>query len=544
MSRVALLIVLLAAACGTSLRPFVDRPVAWAEHDDEDMPRPPDSSGVSAARVAIGMLNLLVREVDRVLSVEWRRPADDVNALDEVPCSTWFCPRNHLGEGLAPAAIAAGPPDATRPVLPLRIISGNEDGAERGFDVIDGADRRFRLKFDPVGFPGLATSAEAVAHRLFWAAGYNTPGAFVMKVIPDDLQIAPGTITLRHGYEPRLFTLTLLAGILAKVAITPEGTIPAVAVAVPRGKAVGAFDFIGQRDDDPNDRIPHQHRRSLRASRVLAAWIDAATMSAGDTQDYWVEEGGRHFIRHYFMDFSSTFGAAWNNIKGPWQGEEQLFELSNSLQRLLTFGVYRRDWQEERRVWEASVRVSPAVGWFPSQGWSPEEFTTVFPLPAHSRMTDRDGYWGAKIVTSFTDDQIHAAVSAGGYRPDDAARLEDALRARRDAIGRYWLTRLSAIERPEISADGKTLCVYNAAIERRAARVGGVLYGLLAGGTQHWQPADGIRTCLAMPQIDGPYAVVTVLSRVEGVFVRAARLHLAWRADEGHFVVAGFERDE
>jgi hypothetical protein len=184
------------------------------------------------------------------------------------------------------------------------------------------------------------------------------------------------------------------------------------------------------------------------------------------------------------------------------------------------------------------------VGWCPGEGFRPEEFTTVFPLPAHVRMTDRDGYWGAKIVTSFTDDQIHAAVSAGGYRPDDAARVEQALRARRAAIGRYWLTRLSAIERPEVAADGKTVCVLNAAIERRAARVGEVLYGLLAGSTQHWQPADGIRTCLALPRLDGPYPVVTLLSRVEGVLVRAARLHLAWRADEGHFVVAGFERDE
>src|SRR5262249_29642169 len=159
----------------------------------------------------------------------------------------------------------------------------------------------------------------------------------------------------------------------------------------------------------------HENRRSLRATRVLAAWIGAATLNAGDTQDYWVEEGGRHFIRHYFVDLSSTFGAVWNGTRGPWQGEERAFELGATVEALATFGASGRGWQEDRHKWEAAIRASPAVGWYPSDGWSPEDFRTVFPLPAHVRMTDRDGYWGAKIVTSFSDAQIRAAVAAGGY---------------------------------------------------------------------------------------------------------------------------------
>ena len=46
--------------------------------------------------VTLIMRDGLANEVDRILALEGRRPARDVNALDEVPCSTWYCPRNHL----------------------------------------------------------------------------------------------------------------------------------------------------------------------------------------------------------------------------------------------------------------------------------------------------------------------------------------------------------------------------------------------------------------------------------------------------------------
>jgi hypothetical protein len=544
-ARGALLLAVVSAGCAAELRrPFADRPVAWVEHDDEDMARPPESSGDSTARIAIGMLNLLVREANRVLSIEWRRPADDVNALDEVPCSSWFCARNHLEGRLTPAAVAAGPPAARAPVLPLTILAGNEAAAERGLDATDRTGRRYWLKFDPPGHLGLVTGAEAVSQRLFWAAGYNAPGAFIVEVHVEDLRIAPAATILHHGYDEQPFTAAALDEILEVVPRTADGRIRAVAVATPAGKVVGAFDFIGTRDDDPNDRIPHQDRRSLRASRVLAAWIDAAGMSAADTQDVWVVEDGRHFVRHYFRDFSSAFGAVWYSAKGPWQGSEGMFDFAGVVQSLLLLGAYRRDWQDHRAEWVTAMGESTAVGWFPGGGWSPDSFRTLFPLPAHVRITERDAYWGAKLVTAFTDEQIHAAVGAGGYSALDATRLELALRVRRDAIGRKWLTRLSAIERPELSRDGRDLCFGDMAIERGAARVGTVLYGVLVDGGQRWLPALGARTCLPLPELHGDYVVVTILTRIERVLGRAARVHLAWRSGDGRYAVVGFERDE
>jgi hypothetical protein len=221
-----------------------------------------------------------------------------------------------------------------------------------------------------------------------------------------------------------------------------------------------------------------------------------------------------------------------------------MFDLTDVVQSLLLLGGYRRDWQNERDEWEAALRESSAVGWFPGEGWRPDGFRTEFPLPAYVRITDRDAYWGAKLVTAFTDQQIRAAVSAGGYAAADAARLERALRARRDAIGRQWLTRLSSVELPGLSSDGRELCFRDVAIARGAARVGGVLYGVLTGDEQRWLPAQGARSCLPLPALRGDYVVITILTRIEGVLARAARVHLAWRSGERRFAVVGFERDE
>ncbi len=535
---------MLAVGCASHPRLFADRPVAWSEHDDEDVPRAPAPSGIGSRRVAIGLFDLFIREVDRALSIEWRRPADDLNALDEVPCSTWFCPRNHLESRLTPEAVAAGPPAAATPVVPLTIRAGSEAAAEFGFDVIDAAGREYRLKFDPPGHAGLATGAEAVAQRLFWAAGYNTPGAFVIDLGAADLLIAGGATILHHGYDRRPFTPAALRRTLANVARTRDGRIRAVAVATPAGTAIGAFDFTGQRGDDPNDRIPHQHRRSLRANRVMAAWTGAAAMSPADTQDVWVAGGGRRFVRHYFRDFSATFGASWIELKGPWQGKERILDLSRQVKALVLVGLSRRSWQGRRDEWEAAQRAAPALGWFPGESWRPDEFRTAWPIPAYVRMTDRDGYWGAKVVASFTDEQIRAAVSAGRFSAADAARLERALRARRDAIARHWLRRVTAVEQPEISRGGAALCFLDVAIERGAAPAGGVRYTVIVGGERRWFHAQGPRSCPPLPPLRGEYVVVTVVSRVEGALARPTRVHLSWRSGERRFVVVGLERDE
>ena len=117
----AVLCASLAFGCAGSVPParvFPDRPVAWQEHDDGDVARPPADTDLVDQDVTLVLRDSLAGEVDYHLTREGRRPARDVNALDEVPCSTWFCPRNHL-QAMSPAEVAIGPPaDATAPAVP------------------------------------------------------------------------------------------------------------------------------------------------------------------------------------------------------------------------------------------------------------------------------------------------------------------------------------------------------------------------------------------------------------------------------------------
>jgi hypothetical protein len=67
--------------------------------------------------------------------------------------------------------------------------------------------------------------------------------------------------------------------------------------AVP-GRPVGRFKYYGTRPDDPNDVIPHEHRRELRALEVFGAWTNLVDMKAGSTLDTVVTENGRGIVRH------------------------------------------------------------------------------------------------------------------------------------------------------------------------------------------------------------------------------------------------------
>jgi hypothetical protein len=203
----------------------------------------------------------------------------------------------------------------------LRIIKGKRQGATPGFEVVDARGQKYLLKLDPAGRPGLLTAPEMVGQRVFHAAGYNVPGSFLVDLRPDqDLQLDPRATFRLYGVQKRPLDRARVRSILAGAARAPDGRLRAVAVPWLPGDIVGGFDMIGRRRDDPNDRIPHQHRRSLRASWFLFAWIFCLDPSAINTVDSYVEEQGRRFIRHYFIDFGASLGGATLHAKSPHQG--------------------------------------------------------------------------------------------------------------------------------------------------------------------------------------------------------------------------------
>ena len=536
---------------------FPDRPIAWAEHDDVNVASVPASDHLQDLDTTLDVRDGLANEVDRALALEDHRPALDVNAADEVPCSTWFCPRNHL-HAMTPEEVAAGPA-AVLPVPPFTITKGKDQGAATGFQVVDSKHRKFMLKLDPTGHLGLTTGGEIIGYRIFHAAGYYVPGAFMADVAPGDLKLDPRATFKLYGVEKRPLTQARVDAQLRGVARYPDGRIRAVVVPWIGGQVLGGFDLIGRRADDPNDRIPHEDRRSLRASWVLFAWLSIEDPSAINTIDSYVEDDGRHFVRHYHFDFGCSFGSSTTHVQSLHQEGEYPIEVGRTLRALASLGLYHRSFEDQRAEWDRLVAEYPSIGYYPAESFDPDAYRTNRKLPTHLRMTDRDAYWGAKIVTSFSDAQLAAVVAAAHYPQPDAAYLEHALRVRRDIIGRRYLRAMAAVEEPVVAEDGAQVCFQDLAIARRYADPWETRYQVEIGDGRgarlaaFEQMASGARTCIPFPSAPPGtgYRIVRIVTQLgDGAgspqkrVTKASRIHLRWREREHRFVVVGLERDE
>jgi hypothetical protein len=368
--------------------------------------------------------------------------AYNVNTLDEVPDSSWFTNRN----GRRPMSIAEikrGPNETDGPAAgTLTIIKGKTNGITPGFQIKDSRGDLYLLKFDPIGYLEMASGAEAIASRLFYAIGYNVPQNTIYRFRRDQLKLDPkATFTDSLGQKRQLNEADIDA-ILKLAASYPNGEYRALASKFLTGKPVGNFTFAGTRADDPNDIIPHEHRRDLRALRVFAAWLNHNDIRNGNTLDMFVKENGREFIRHYLIDFGSTLGSdtAFPNANDV--GYAHQVDFGEAGKSLLTFGLYQPHWRStENRVQFTSV------GNFTSDKFKPHQWKSNFPLTAFQNMTDRDAYWAARIVASFTNEQIRAAVETGELSDPKAAEyLTQQLIKRRDAIVREYIARNVALD--------------------------------------------------------------------------------------------------
>jgi hypothetical protein len=536
---------------------FADRPVAWTEHDDANLSTTPAPSDLQELGLTLILRDGLAGEVDRTLSLEGATSALDVNALDEVPCSTWFCARNHL-HPMTPEEVVAGPP-ATPPVLPFTIVKGKDEGAATGFQVVDAKGHKFMLKVDPAGHLGLATGAEIIGYRLFHAAGYWVPGAFHADLRDEDLKLDPKATFKLWKVEKRPLTWERVRAQLEGVARLPDGRLRAVAVPWIPGQILGGFDLKGRRADDPNDRIPHERRRSLRANWVLFAWLAVLDPSSINTMDSIVSAEGRRFVRHFHFDFGCALGSATTRQQSTAQQGEFPVEVGRSLRAFFSLGLYHRPFEDQRDEWRTLTTEHPSIGYFPAETFDPDHFRTNRKLPTHVRMTDRDAYWGAKVVTAFTDAQIEAVVAAADLPAADAAYATHALEVRRDIIGRRYLRAVAAVEEPASSPGGGEVCFQDLAIARGYARAAEARYRVEVGDGRGGrlytgdQRPEGAHTCvpIAAKDVGTGYRVVSIATVLDGgagvpgsATTKASRIHLRWRDADKRFVVVGLERDE
>jgi hypothetical protein len=318
-------------------------------YPDDPLSREPETQDASRAEgtsinlFADVLVNLFMKPGDRTPGVR----AGNINTIDEVPDSGWFT--NRLGaRPMTAADISRGANVGPGPA-PGRwtVIGAKLSGAAPGFRVRDSLGEVWFLSLDVKGAPRRATGAIAVASRLYWALGYHQVEQYVASFRPGDLDI-PETTTFetRAGYS-RPMNPEDIDQVLGQSARDPDGSYRVMAARLIPGRIVGGFRYYGTRPDDPNDIVPHEHRRELRALQVFGAWTNFVDMKALNTIDTVVEENGRHVIRHYLQDVGSMFGTGAYEPHDWDQGHEYLYEGSATWRRLVTAGFYLQPWQTQ-----------------------------------------------------------------------------------------------------------------------------------------------------------------------------------------------------
>jgi hypothetical protein len=473
-------------------------------------------------------------------------PAANANTLGEVPDSSWFTNRGRL----TPQELRRGPGDGKGPAEgDWTVIGAKTQGITPGFTIRDASGVVWFVKFDPPEYPHLSTSPDVVVSRFFHAFGYHVPENVLVRFRPERLKVAPDAkVTVkRSGGKKRPLTLSDVDGVLRRVPRLPDGRVLAVASRRLAGEPLGPFKYHGTRGDDPNDVIPHEHRRELRGLRVFAAWLNHDDSRSLNSQDMFVPgPDGRGHVRHHLIDFSSTLGAGSDAERriAPQAlrpGNEYVIEAGPMARSAFTLGIWDRPWRN------VEYRVFPEVGRIESDFFRPERWKPEYPNPAFERMRPADAFWAAKIVARFDDEAVRTLVAMGEYGDAEAERhLVDTLRVRRDKTVAHWMRQLSPLD--EFAVAGGVL---------RFAHLG-ERHGLgrVEGYDAEWAAFDnerGTRTPLGAPVATGvpelplPAADAAILV----VRLRARSSEPGWRkwvdvfvAGAGTPAVVGVDREE
>ncbi|MBT8494956.1 MAG: hypothetical protein KJO07_18045 [Deltaproteobacteria bacterium] len=382
------------------------------------------------------------------------KPALDVNAFGKVPDSPWY--QNRITKKPFTAAeLVRGPNRAGAPAPgPLVVVSGKTEGATPGLVLVDRKGARWFAKFDPPAFRGLSTSAELIASKFLYAAGYWVPETYVVELDVRRLQIGDRAWT-RDSYERKIpLTEKALKELIALMNPDPRGRLRTLFSRAVPGEPIGPFSYRGVRANDPNDKIPHQRRRSLRGLWVLAAWLNNTDVRRQNTLDTFIPVAkGKGFVRHYLIDFGDSLGAAGEREKYKGEGYEARLDWSELGKRGVSLGFLYPYWLPLKR--------SPyrSVGIFEAKVFDPERWYPVVENPAFEEANPEDTFWGASVLARFTPELIRAGVETAGYTEDGATDfVVEVLTARRKKLLQYGFEKILALDDPKV--EGRYLVTF------------------------------------------------------------------------------------
>jgi hypothetical protein len=457
MTRLIFAVTLLAAVAslGAGVR-ALQRPHFYPDDPIALYPEPAEPATIKPRSASQGfdfVENAFLQPGERV-----QRKAGNVNTIDEVPDSSWFT--NRIGtRPMTVDEIRRGPDQSTGPTgTTWKVLLGEATGTTPGFRIRDSEGQLYFIKVDQPKNPEMVSGAEVISTKIFHALGYYVPENYVVTFTRDMLDISGAQITMAEGRR-RAMAPRDLDKLLARAARNSDGSYRVVASRAIAGTILGPFRYYGTVPDDPNDVIPHEHRRELRGMRVFAAWVNHMDSRGINSLDSLVEVDAGRRVRHYLLDFGSTLGSASNSVKSRRSGNSYLWDFGDSMRTMATFGLYIPRW-----AFVDYPDDLPAVGRFEAKYFRPEAWVPHHENPAFENARPDDTFWAARRVMAFTNEAIRAAVETARYSdPRATDYVTQVLIERRDKIGRTWLTALNPLVNFQMDASG-SLRFENAAV--------------------------------------------------------------------------------
>jgi hypothetical protein len=370
-------------------------------------------------------------------------PALAVNTLDEVPDSAWFT--NRIGSRPMSLEELLRGPGVSRPPSAeghWTVLSGKNEGVTPGLQIQDSAGRKYLLKFDPLSNPEMASGADMLGSKLFYALGYNVPENYIVRFRREQLALGDESKVRDATGRSRGMQAYDIDDILRKVPRSSDGTYRALASLFVPGDIIGPFRYYGLRSDDPNDVVPHEERRDLRGLFVFAAWVNHTDSKSINSLDSIVEENGLRFIKHFLIDFGAILGSDSFEAKSPRAGHVYLYDFKPAAWQFLSLGLYVPNWMR------ADFPHLPSVGHLDFETFEPARWRNNYPNPAFDQRTPADTFWAAKKILAFDDASIRALVETGEYSDPRAVDwIARCLIERRQDIGRTFLDRVLPLDR-------------------------------------------------------------------------------------------------
>jgi hypothetical protein len=413
---------------------------------DDPLMRTPEVAAVRLTNVQ--SINALYDFGDNSFHYKNRVTTDSlaVNTLGEVPDSSWFTNRDTSAftiEEVKKGGRVHGGPEP-----PYTVVAAKTEGVSTGFRLRDARGRLFFVKADPPSNPEMATAADVMGALFLYAAGYNVPENYILVGRTEDFHLSEKATVKSISGKDRRLTASKLSEIFDRIPREPDGSIRLMASLSLPPKIAGPFRYAGVRSDDPNDLAPHERRRDLRGLAVLFAWLNHTDAKGENSLDTVEGTGANARFVHHLLDFGDCFGSDSDIAKDPRHGREYII-LPVTWSRMYSLGLRPPDWETVHYPHDMK-----AVGDFTAADFDPFAWKPNYPNPAFVEMTPLDGYWGAKRVMAFRDEQIRAIVEEGQFHdPEVVNYITRVLELRRDAIGRAWFSQVLPLEKFRIVDD-------------------------------------------------------------------------------------------